>query len=138
MDEAASALDITTEILLLTITETFIYKVPPLKSASGHRAEEWGLDKPLFTGLLRVFQHDQKLRIVLYSYNNPASLSTDTENLSIFGECPIEVKPKEDILAFVDSVIDSSRYFVLRSTQTFTAYPLKTNCSKYINRTFLG
>ena len=27
------------EQLLLTITEVFVYKVPPLKSASGHRAE---------------------------------------------------------------------------------------------------
>jgi hypothetical protein len=112
--DPAPAMTTAVEILLLTITETFVYKVPPLKSASGHRAEEWGLDNPLFTGILRVYQCDVRLRIVLYSYKNPASLSTCADNLVVFGECPIEVKPREDIIAFVDAVIDSSRYFVLR------------------------
>lgn len=112
--DPALAMNTAVEILLLTITETFVYKVPPLKSASGHRAEEWGLDNPLFTGLLRVYQSDLRLRIVLYTYKNPASLSTSIDNLVVFGECPIEVKPREDIIAFVDAVIDSSRYFVLR------------------------
>ena len=102
------------EQLLLTVKEVFVYKVPPLKSASGHRAEEWGLEAPLFTGLLKIFQRDKKLRIVLFSYKDPQSLSTAEENLVEFGECPIEVKPKEDIMAFVDAVIDSSRYYVIR------------------------
>ena len=43
--------DQTFEMLLLTLSEVFVYKVPPMKSASGHRAEEWGLGKPMFTGL---------------------------------------------------------------------------------------
>ena len=102
------------EQLVLTVKEVFVYKVPPLKSASGHRAEEWGLESPLFTGLLKVFQQDKKLRIVLFSYKDPQSLSTAEENLVKFGECPIEVKPKEDIIAYVDAVIDSSRYYVIR------------------------
>jgi len=72
------------------------------------------LEKPLFTGLLRIFQEDTKLRIILYSYKDSSSLSTSEDNLVQFGECPIEIKPKEDILAFVDAVIDSSRYFVIR------------------------
>jgi hypothetical protein len=48
---------------LLTLSEVFIYKVPPLRSASGHRAEEWGLDNPLFTGCVKIFQVDLKCRI---------------------------------------------------------------------------
>lgn len=56
------------DLLVLTIPEIFIYKVPPLRSASGHRAEDWGLANPLCTGALQVFQADSKLRIVLYSY----------------------------------------------------------------------
>ncbi len=44
------------EQTLLTIKEAFIYKVPPLRTASGHRAEDWNLANPLFTGLIRVFQ----------------------------------------------------------------------------------
>ena len=35
---------------LLTIKEVFVYRVPPLRAASGHRAEEWGLANPVFTG----------------------------------------------------------------------------------------
>lgn len=88
-------------------------QVPPLKSASGHRAEDWDIDKPLMTGHLKVFQTDDKLKIVLYRYKDPASTST-VDNLIIFAECPISVKPKEDITPFVDAVIDSSRYYVLR------------------------
>ncbi len=35
---------------LLTIKEVFVYKVPPLRASSGHRAEEWGLANPVLTG----------------------------------------------------------------------------------------
>lgn len=49
------------EILVLTISECFVYKIPPLRSASGHRAEEWDLANPLFTGCIRVYQADVKV-----------------------------------------------------------------------------
>lgn len=55
-----------------------------------------------------------KLRIVLYRYKDESTLLSSDENLIQFAECPIAVNPKEDITPFVDSVIDSSRYFVLR------------------------
>ncbi len=99
---------------LLSLPEVFVYKVPPLRTASGHRAEDWGLASPLFTGLLRVFQSDTTLRIVLYAYRDSSTLMTSDENLVFFGECPIQVKPNEVVTSCVDSVIDSSRYFVLR------------------------
>lgn len=102
------------ELSLFSVKECFIFKVPPLKSASGHRAEDWGIDKPLMTGHLKVFQTDDKLRIVLYRYKDPESSSSSDENLINFAECPIAVKPKEDITPYVDAVIDSSRYYVLR------------------------
>lgn len=102
------------EIHVLTVKECFIYKVPPLKSASGHRAEEWGLDKPLFTGYLQIFQADLKLRIALYSYKDQSRLIMDPDNIIPFGQCPIEIKPGESITNFVDGVIDSSRYYVVR------------------------
>lgn len=35
---------------LLTIKEVFVYRVPHLRASSGHRAEEWGLADPVFTG----------------------------------------------------------------------------------------
>lgn len=39
---------------LLTVKEVFVYRVPPLRASSGHRAEEWGLANPVFTGQFRV------------------------------------------------------------------------------------
>lgn len=102
------------EQTILQIKEVFVYKVPPLRSASGHRAEEWGLANPVFTGFLIIKQGDTKLRISIYSYKNPQSLATSEDNLVLFGECPIEVPPKGDITYFVDAVIDSSRYYVIR------------------------
>jgi hypothetical protein len=61
-----------------------------------------------------VFQSDDRLRVVLYRYLDTASLSAGPDNLAAFAECPIQVRPGEAITPFVDGVIDSSRYFVLR------------------------
>lgn len=102
------------EQTILTVSECFVYKVPPLRTASGHRAEDWGLDKPVFTGALKMFQADVKFRIVIYRLKDSSTTLTSDENLIYFAECPIEVKPKGDITAFVDAVIDSSRYYVLK------------------------
>ena len=100
---------------VLSLNEVFVYKVPPLRTASGHRAEDWGLANPLFTGLLRIFQADTKLRIALYAYKDISTLMETDENLVPFCECPVEVEPRGDITSFVDAVIDSSRYFVVRA-----------------------
>lgn len=101
------------EQCLLTVKECFVYRVPPLKTASGHRAEEWGLETPLLTGHLKIFQADDKLRIVLYRYKDPTSFAVG-DNLLPFAECPIQMTPHEVITPFVDAVIDSSRYFAIR------------------------
>ena len=97
---------------LLSIPECFVYKVPPLRSASGHRAEEWDLANPIFTGCLKVHQAGMKLLISVYSFINQdaqSSILCNPENMTLFGECPIEVKPRENVIQFVDGVIDSSR-----------------------------
>jgi adaptin ear-binding coat-associated protein 1/2 len=132
---------------VLQVNEVFVYKVPPLRTASGHRAEDWGLADPLFTGHLRIFQTSIKLRIALYAYRDTSTLMSTDENLILFGECPIEVKPGEDVTTYVDAVIDSSRYFVLRlkdpkSTRTTnigigfrereTAFDIKNSLNEYV------
>jgi hypothetical protein len=66
------------------------------------------------SGHLKVFQCDDRLRVVLYRYLDPSSLSSGPDNLAPFAECPIQVRPGDPITPFVDGVIDSSRYFVLR------------------------
>lgn len=69
------------EIIVLSVRECFVYKIPPLRTASGHRsfifyvttfsnilrlslnfrAEDWKLETPLFTGCLKIFQADSKV-----------------------------------------------------------------------------
>jgi len=135
------------EQIVLNVSECFVYKVPPLRTASGHRAEDWGLANPLFTGFLRVTQADTKLKITVYAYRDPTKLLASEDNLAKFAECPIEVPPKGDITPFVDAVIDSSRYYVLRikdpaSTRTTllgvgfrereTAFDLKNVLNEYV------
>lgn len=66
-----------------------------------------------------MLQADTKMRIVLYRYKDESTLLASDENLVQFAECPIEIKPKEDITPFVDSVADSSRYFVIRFNKTY-------------------
>ena len=132
---------------LLSVNEAFVYKVPPLRTASGHRAEDWGLANPLFTGHLRIYQTNTRLRLVLYAYRDTSTLMSTDENLIFFGECPIEVTPGEDVTTYVDAVIDSSRYFVLRlkdpkSTRTTnigvgfrereTAFDVKNALNEYV------
>jgi hypothetical protein len=137
---------------VLQAKECFVYKVPPLKSASGHRAEDWNLETPLFTGLLRVFQADEKLRVAIYSYKDSKSLSSTDDNIQLFGECPIKLKYHGDIAPYVDAVIDSSRYYVIRikdpNSERFThlgigfrerdtAFDFKSSLNdyiKYVNR----
>ena len=81
--DAASTCDF--EQTILSVSECFVYKVPTLRSASGHRAEDWNLAAPLFTGALRMYQSDLKMRIALFTYNDPKTLSMAPENLTLFG-----------------------------------------------------
>jgi hypothetical protein len=65
--------------------------------------------------LIILYSHNYlQLLISVYAYKDSESKSTAEDNLTLFGQCPIEVKPQETIVRFVDSVIDSSRYYVLR------------------------
>ena len=46
--------DTPVELILLRCPEVFCYKVPPQASAAGHRAEDWNLGEPRFTGRLHL------------------------------------------------------------------------------------
>jgi hypothetical protein len=73
------------EQTILSVSECFVYKVPALRSASGHRAEDWNLAVPMFTGALRMFQSDLKMRVAIFTYNDQKTLSMADENLTLFG-----------------------------------------------------
>ena len=101
--------------LQASITECFVYQIPPLRTSEGHRAEDWKLENPLFTGALRVYQRGDALRVIIYRVPPVSLQPTDDSPHAIFAECQIQISPSErDLLRFVDGVIDSSRYFVLK------------------------
>lgn len=77
-----------------------------------HRAEEWGLDKPILNphGELKVFQKGNECFIRLYDPKDP-------NNLVLFAQAPIRVDDKfakKGLDFYVQKVVDSSRYFAVR------------------------
>lgn len=78
------------------------------------RAEDWKLDAPAFTGVTRVYQLGDDLAVRLYRFRDAGSTLTTDDNLELFAECAIHLEKDDALSKFVDEVVDSSRYFVLR------------------------
>ena len=88
------------ESLLWTCKECYVYQIPPLKNESGHRANDWDVNKWLWSGSLKLMSQGTKLKVLL--------VATDTGEL--FATCPVDSPDSKAI----DPVVDSSRYFALR------------------------
>ena len=88
------------ESLLWTCKECYIYKIPPLKNESGHRANDWNVNEWLWQGALKVISKGNLLTVVLH----------DPKTFETFASCPQAEKGN----GAIDRVIDSSRYYVLR------------------------
>lgn len=89
------------ERVLLVKWECFVYKLPPRSSTHrAYRAADWGLDKPAWTGRIRITVKQNLLEVKL----------EDKISGELFAKAPVEEYPG---LA-VEAVSDSSRYFVLR------------------------
>jgi len=91
------------ERTLLIKQEAFVYRIPPQTKAVGWKATDWNLDKPDWTG---------KMRLVSMGKGAKIKLEEKTGD-KVYAECPIETYPG---LA-VQSVADSSRYFVIKITE---------------------
>eukprot|EP00095_Tigriopus_kingsejongensis_P002690 maker-scaffold2248_size18162-snap-gene-0.6 protein:Tk02690 transcript:maker-scaffold2248_size18162-snap-gene-0.6-mRNA-1 annotation:"conserved hypothetical protein" len=87
------------ERTILVKPEVFVYKIPPRPSARGYRAADWNLSVPDWTGRLRCVSMGKKCAIRLEDKNSG----------ELFAECPVEEYPGVS----VESVTDSSRYFIL-------------------------
>ncbi|XP_055593460.1 NECAP-like protein CG9132 [Uranotaenia lowii] len=88
------------ESVVLVKQEVFVYKIPPRQSNRGYRAADWNLSEPTWTGRLRMVSKGKTLALKLEDKNSGA----------LFANCPIESYPG----VAIESVSDSSRYFVLR------------------------
>ena len=88
------------ESVLCVKNEVFVFKIPPRPSNRGYRAADWKLDEPDWTGRMRIVALGKDLFIKL----------EDKTSGELFAQCPVESYPG----IAVESVTDSSRYFVLR------------------------
>lgn len=88
------------ESLLWTCKECYVYQIPPLKNESGHRANDWDVNKWLWQGAIKLTAKGTTLSIMLH----------DASTEEVFACCPVKEKGSKA----VDQVIDSSRYFALR------------------------
>lgn len=87
------------ERVLTVKPEVLVYRLPPRPSNRGYRAADWGLDKPSWTGRMRI--------VVL---NNKLTIKLEDRTGELFAKAPVDTYPS----VVVESVLDSSRYFVLR------------------------
>jgi len=76
--------------LQLTINLCYIYQVPPLSTATGHRAESWNLASPMVTGSCKIITTEGKAIIQVYNEvpnpNGPPGSTMET----LFACCPID------------------------------------------------
>lgn len=86
--------------MVLVKQEVFVYKIPPRQSNRGHRAADWNLAEPTWTGRLRLVAKEKTLALKL----------EDKTSGALFANCPVDSYPG----VAIESVSDSSRYFVLR------------------------
>lgn len=87
------------ERVLMVKNECFVYRLPPRPSNRGYKAADWGLDSPQWTGRMRLVVQGKQLTIKL-----------EDRSGALFAKAPVESHPG----VAVESVTDSSRYFVLR------------------------
>ncbi len=68
----------------------------------------------MITGVMKVVQCDNKLFVRIYEDKKTTMGNVVTSELVLFSECPIVLENNMIISNFVENVVDSSRYFVLR------------------------
>ncbi|CAL1126872.1 unnamed protein product [Cladocopium goreaui] len=95
----ADELDPDVEYVLLNKRDAKVYQVPPAASASGHKAADW--KEAIWRGNVRIVGRGKELTIRLL----------DSGSGSLFAQCVI---PEGAYERYVERVLDSSRYWVLK------------------------
>ncbi|XP_008114115.1 adaptin ear-binding coat-associated protein 1 isoform X1 [Anolis carolinensis] len=88
------------ESILCVKPDISVYRIPPRASNRGYRASDWKLDQPDWTGRLRITSKGKIAYIKL----------EDKVSGELFAQAPIDQYPG----IAVETVTDSSRYFVIR------------------------
>ena len=116
-------------VLLSTIEECFVYnKIPPRPSAAGWRAQDWpgGLDNPWKIGTLRITGRASELFLCVWLKNAGdktkvapgAALDATTlpaaQGHLLLLQCRVPLFDERGLTFWLEAVLDSSRYFVLR------------------------
>ena len=96
------------ELRVFHCEEAFAYAVPPARSAAGHRAADWDVDK----WLCKVHCSLCTLSGDAVPDGTAVVRLHDATSGELFAEAPLGVEVP--IQAVVEPVVDSSRYFVIR------------------------
>ncbi|XP_069038979.1 adaptin ear-binding coat-associated protein 1 isoform X1 [Lepisosteus oculatus] len=88
------------ESILLVKPDINVYRIPPRASNRGYRAADWKLEQPDWVGRLRITARGKVAYIKL----------EDKVSGELFAQAPVEQYPG----ITVETVSDSSRYFVIR------------------------
>eukprot|EP00939_MAST-03C_sp_MAST-3C-sp1_P002199 g2199.t1 len=88
--------------------ECFVYQIPPRRSGSrGHRADAWDLAAPALTCSIQVIEVGEKCLVKLFD--------NKTKKMAACSEiCILEEGERSKLDFFLEAVVDSSRYYVLR------------------------
>ncbi|GAV80149.1 DUF1681 domain-containing protein [Cephalotus follicularis] len=89
------------EHTLLVVREVSVYKIPPRSTSGGYKCGEWLQSDKIWSGRVRVVSCGERCEIRL----------EDPNSGELFAACFMNPGQRE---AAVESVLDSSRYFVLR------------------------
>jgi hypothetical protein len=83
------------ELTLCQLPSVFVFKIPPRRSAEGHRASDWPKEHS-WNGKLKIVAKGRQCAIILQDAKN-----------QVFAVCPVTE-------GAVEKTLDSGRYFVLR------------------------
>ncbi|KAG5233274.1 adaptin ear-binding coat-associated protein [Salix suchowensis] len=96
------------ELVLFQVSECYVYMIPPRKSAASYRADEWDVNKWTWEGTLKVISKGEECIIRLEDKTT--------------GELYARAFLRNGEPHPVETVIDSSRYFVLRIEEILVSY----------------
>ncbi|KAF5741839.1 ABC transporter family protein [Tripterygium wilfordii] len=89
------------EQTLLVVREVAVYKIPPRSTSGGYKCGDWLQSDKIWSGRLRVVSCKDRCEIRL----------EDPNSAELFAACFVKPGQRENS---VETVLDSSRYFVLK------------------------